>query len=67
MTKNTSREFAISMFPRKWFKYPCIATFDLSEIECCLPSAGLMIGKAALEGTSLHKEQTPLRKTTLNR
>lgn len=44
------------MFPRKWFKYPCIATFALSDIECCLKSVGRIIGSAALDGTSLNKK-----------
>lgn len=56
--KHTSREFTISMFPKKWFKYSCIATFALSDIECCLPKAGRIIGRAALDGTSLNKKPT---------
>lgn len=54
------------MFPRKWFRYPCIAVFALSDMECCLPRAGRMIGKAALEGTSLNKSSF-MRTTTITR
>ena len=42
------------MSPRKWLRYPCIATLALSEIVCWLPSAGRIIGRAALDGTYLH-------------
>lgn len=49
----TSLEFTISMFPRKCFRYPCIATLALSETLCWPPSVGRRIGKAALDGTFL--------------
>ena len=57
-TKHTSRELTILIFPKKWFRYPCIAIFALSAIVCCLPKAGRRIGRAALDGTSLDQRPT---------
>ena len=56
--KHTSGELTILIFPKKWFRYPCIAIFALSDIECCLPRAGRIIGRAALDGTSLNQKPT---------
>lgn len=49
----TSLELTISKFPKKWFKYSCMAAFARSEIDCWRPRAGRITGKTALEGTFL--------------
>lgn len=54
--QQTSGELTIVIFPKKWLRYPCIATLALSEIDCCLPMAGRITGKAAIDGTCLDQK-----------